>query len=346
MLLSQSNVCVSLSFVIHRLQTVRENDRENRVFTKGGTVWDLRGPWTCKTSWWTFAHTFDNIWQIKCWCIDVLLKVRLEQVQMLSTRGQKTVERDTERQERTAEQRRTERGRLWLCCLHASPQGELSYPIINFHLRLMSHISHHWCAHTQTVTNRHTHTERERASVRFQWSPSKWTPQSTLPHDSCAVTVVFKPCIANNVCWPRAVRSSVGLEGFSWCASGWWNKASFYQRVTLFSCLLLTDESLSLPFSAPISCSSCVQWLFLQALMRLIKQPDLCRSDWSVVVVRWSEASGRFIFLVWSCSTWASRQWDTIRSISIWMETWMSREDTGPRPSSAIFPSTTHSPAA
>lgn len=202
------------------------------------------------------------------------------------------------------------------------------------------------CTHTNSHKQTHTHTQRERASVRFQWSPSKWTPQSTLPHDSCAVTVVFKPCIANNVCWPRAVRSSVGLEGFSWCASGWWNKASFYQRVTLFSCLLLTDESLSLPFSAPISCSSCVQWLFLQALMRLIKQPDLCRSDWSVVVVRWSEASGRFIFLVWSCSTWASRQWDTIRSISIWMETWMSREDTGPRPSSAIFPSTTHSPAA
>lgn len=192
MLLSQSNVCVSLSFVIHRLQTVRENDRENRVFTKGGTVWDLRGTWTCKTSWWTFAHTFDNIWQIKCWCIDVLLKVRLEQVQMLSTRGQKTVERDTERQERTAEQRRTERGRLWLCCLHASPQGELSYPIINFHLRLMSHISHHWCAHTQTVTNRHTHTHREREPL---WDSSEALQNERLRAHSPMTVVPLLLCL-------------------------------------------------------------------------------------------------------------------------------------------------------
>lgn len=86
----------------------------------------------------------------------------------------------------------------------------------------------------------------------------------------------------------------------------------------------------------------------VKAVIRVMQLPDLPAGDWNwtAVTVRWSGASGQFIFLGWSCNTWVSRQWDTTRSISIWMAMWMRGEATTPRPPSAICPSTTPSPAA
>ncbi len=113
------------------------------------------------------------------------------------------------------------------------------------------------------------------------------------------------------------------------------------------SCLLITSVCSSLfhPSVKAFHLSSSVDCSF-DLSDATASSPCSSDSNVSAVITRWSGASEPFISLGWSCSTWASRQWDTIPSISIWMETWMRGEATTLRPPSAICPSTTPSLAA
>lgn len=83
--------------------------------------------------------------------------------------------------------------------------------------------------------------------------------------------------------------------------------------------------------------------LFFQyPVNRTVDQCNNLQQQWgkhivSVVIIRWSGALRQYMFPEWSCSTWDSRRWDTIRFISIWMETWMREEATIHRPLSWIY---------